>query len=78
MGFNYLSIPKLQRLHRWCLGMDKWFHNTRYYECDQFSMLRFKFIHVSKKGPWDQSIVARILEIFKDVAATRGPSPNMN
>ena len=23
MGWNYLSIPKLQRLHRWSLGMDK-------------------------------------------------------
>ena len=23
MGLNYLSIPKLQRLHRWSLGMDK-------------------------------------------------------
>ena len=22
MGWNYLSIPKLQRLHRWSLGMD--------------------------------------------------------
>ena len=26
MGWNYLSIPKLQRLHRWSLGMDKSFH----------------------------------------------------
>ena len=23
VGWNYLSIPKLQRLHRWSLGMDK-------------------------------------------------------
>ena len=25
MGWNYLSIPKLQRFHRWSLGMDKEF-----------------------------------------------------
>ena len=23
MGWNYLPIPRLQRLHRWSLGMDK-------------------------------------------------------
>ena len=23
VGWKYLSIPKLQRLHRWSLGMDK-------------------------------------------------------
>ena len=28
VGWNYLSIPKLQRLHRWSLGMDKLFHPT--------------------------------------------------
>ena len=26
MGWNYLSIPKLQWLHRWSLGMAKYFH----------------------------------------------------
>ena len=25
VGWNYLSIPKLQRCNRWSLGMDKWF-----------------------------------------------------
>ena len=24
MGWNYLSIPKLRKLYRWSLGMDKW------------------------------------------------------
>ena len=28
MEWNYLSIPKLQRLHRWSLGMDKLFCPT--------------------------------------------------
>ena len=30
MGWNYLSIPKLQRCNRWSLGMDKLFHLTLY------------------------------------------------
>ena len=28
VGWNYLSIPKLQRCNRWSLGMDKLFHPT--------------------------------------------------
>ena len=39
MGWNYLSIPKLQRCNRWSLGMDKWFHPTLYWACDYLSML---------------------------------------
>ena len=31
VGWNNLSIPKLQWLHRWCLGMDNSFHLTLYY-----------------------------------------------
>ena len=50
MGWNYLSIPKLQRLHRWSLGMDKQFHPMLYWACDYLSMLGFKLNHVSKKG----------------------------
>ena len=30
MGWNYSSIPKLQRLDRWSLRMNKWFHLTLY------------------------------------------------
>ena len=33
MGWNYLSMPKLQRLHRWSLGIDKQFHPTLYNGC---------------------------------------------
>ena len=31
MGWNYLSIQKVQTLHRWSLGMDKWFHPALYW-----------------------------------------------
>ena len=50
MGWNYLSIPKLQRCNRWSLGMDKWFHTTLYNGCNYLSMLGLKLNHVSKRG----------------------------
>ena len=50
MGWNNLSIPKLQRLHRWSLGMDKLFHPTSYNGCNHLSMLGLKLNHVSKMG----------------------------
>ena len=46
-----LLIPKLQRLCRWSLGMDKYFHPTHYWTCDYLSMLGLKLIHVSKGAP---------------------------
>ena len=52
MGWNYLSIPKLQRYNRWSLGMDKLFHPILYNGCDYISMLGLKLNHVSKRGPW--------------------------
>ena len=52
MEWNYLSIPKLQRLHRWSLGMDKLFHPTLHNGCDYISMLGLKLTHVSKRGYW--------------------------
>ena len=60
MGLNYFSIPKLQRLHRWSLGMDKSFHGTLYWVCDCLSMLWLKLINVSKGpqiiGNWPNAI----------------------
>ena len=50
MGWNYLSIPKLQRCNRWGLGIDKWFHLTLYRSCDYLSMLGLKVNHVSESG----------------------------
>ena len=53
MGWNYLSIPKLQRLHRWSLGMDKVIStHTLYWACNYLSMLGLKLIHVSKRVHW--------------------------
>ena len=50
MGWNYLSVPKLQWWHRWSLGMDKLFHLTFYNGCYYLSMLGLKLIHVSRVG----------------------------
>ena len=52
MGWNYLSIPKLQRCNCWSLGMDKLFHTTLYWACDYLSILGYKLNHVSKRGYW--------------------------
>ena len=52
MGWNCLSIPKRQRLHRWSLGMDKWSHPTHYRACDCLSMLGLGLNHVSKSDHW--------------------------
>ena len=52
MGWNnYLSIPKLQRLHCWSLGMDRLFHSTLHTGCNYLSMLGSKLNHVSKRSP---------------------------
>ena len=50
MGWNNLSIPQLQRLHRWHFGMNNWFHLQLYNWCNYISMLGWKLIHVSKRG----------------------------
>ena len=49
MRWNSLSIPKLQRLHRWSLGIDKAFHPTLYNGCNYLFMLGLKVIHISKR-----------------------------
>ena len=53
MGWNYFSIPKLQWLHRWSLGMDKWFHPTRHWVCNYLSILGLKLNHISERGICD-------------------------
>ena len=55
MGWNYLSIPKLQWLHRWSLGMDKLFHPIHYNGCNYLCMLGLKLNHVSKRSPRQQA-----------------------
>ena len=52
VGWNYLSTPKLQRLHPWNLGMKKQFHPIFYNECNYSSMLWLKLNHVSKRDYW--------------------------
>ena len=47
-----LPIPKLQRSNRWSLVVDKWFHLTLCWVCNYISMLWFRLIHGSKRGPW--------------------------
>ena len=53
------SVAKLFLVSVWCvfcgdfgesLGMDKWFHPTRYNGCNYLSMLGVTLIHVSKRG----------------------------
>ena len=57
MGWNYLSIPKLQQYNCWSLGMDQQFHPTCYWESDYLTMLGLKLINVSKIGHWRDMIV---------------------
>ena len=61
MGWNYLSIHKLQRLHRWSLGMDKQFHPILYNGCDYLSMLKLN--HVGERGPCCRSF-KRVPQIY--------------
>ena len=55
MWRNYLSIPKLQWLQHWSLGMAKYFYPTLCDECNYLPMLGLKVIHVSKTTPRWQS-----------------------
>ena len=53
MGWNCLSIYKLERCRCWSLWMDKKFHPTFYWACDYLSKLGLHFFQVSKwRGPW--------------------------
>ena len=64
------SIPKLQRCHRWILGMDKWFHATLYNGCNDLFMVRWKLIHVCEMGPRSSITSAKqsiILYIFDGI-----------
>ena len=48
MWWNYWSIPKLQRFHRWSLGMDKYF-STLYWIYDYLSMPVLNLNHISDR-----------------------------
>ena len=62
VGWNYISIPKLQRLHRCRLGMDKYFHPTHHNGCDSLFMVGLKLIHVSERGPWPRRSCLTLLQ----------------
>ena len=50
MGWNNVSIPKLQRYNRWSLGMDKYFIPHFTWAFNYLSMAGLNIIHVSKSG----------------------------
>ena len=69
MGWNYLSIPKLQRLHRWSLGMDKLFHPIHYNVYNYLSMLGLPNCHDMCSTVWIIKILIttkRMFERFND------------
>ena len=68
MGSNFISIPKLQRLPRWSLGMDKQFHLTLFLACYYLSMLGLKLNHVSKRGPRNYIFCVLVGIIFTHTA----------
>ena len=52
VGWNYLSISKLQRPNRWYLGDDNLFHPAFYYGWNYLSMMVLKLIHdIVKRAP---------------------------
>ena len=55
MGWNYLSIPKLQQGTRWSL-MEKWIHHTLYNGCNDLSMHGLNLIYVSKRSLWTYTL----------------------
>ena len=46
-----LLIHSIQLLHQCSFGIDKWIQLTLYWAWDYLSMLVFKLIHISKRGP---------------------------
>ena len=62
--WNYLSISKLQQLHRWSVKMDKWFYPTLDSECYYLSMQGLKLNHVSNALS-DRTFSTRFREFLK-------------
>ena len=54
-----LSIPKLQQLHWWSFGIDKYVCTILHNGCNYLSMLGLKLIHVSKR-------VTRSIAVWSD------------
>ena len=54
---NYLSIPKLQRLHRWSLQIDEYFYPTTYGAGDYLSIFGLMLFHISKGAQHKNAVV---------------------
>ena len=75
MGWNYLSIHKLQRCNRWSLGMNTSYHTTLCHGCNYLSMLGLKLNHVSKMGPrFHQTLYLKWPETCKIVLPVPNPT----
>ena len=61
MGWNYLSISKLQRQDRWSFGMDMWFHPTFYWAYGYLSALGLKLFQVNKRGPGTLHVIQEFI-----------------
>ena len=66
MGWNYYSIPNLQRYNRWSLGIDKQFHLTLYWACYYLSMMGLKLNHVSKTAldVWAEYFIGQSIALW--------------
>ena len=61
----------MQRLHRWSLGMEKWFHLTLYIACNYLSTLVLNLIHVIERSPrWLAHMLLR--RKFNDINHANG------
>ena len=69
MGWNYVSILKLQRLYRWSLGMDKWFHPTLYWVCNYVFMLEWKLSMLVKGVSGKRKMILHFLSVLNIVIA---------
>ena len=71
MGWNYLSIPKLQWIHRWGLEMDTSFHPVRYDWCNYLAILGWLNLHhVSKTCSWSVAVIPGVLGVAAVVVSS--------
>ena len=64
VGWNYLSVPKIQLLHHWCLWMYNEFHPTLNNEFNYLSILELSKDHVSKRDPGQCNLGEEIMFYF--------------
>ena len=64
VGWNYLSVPKIQLLHHWCLWMHNEFHPSLNNEFNYLSILELSKDHVSKRDPGQCNLGEEIMFYF--------------